>query len=192
MYRLLRYLKTTAALGLVFRGSSEPSAKHVELGPCFADSDWAGDVDSRKSTSGMAIKINGTVVQYRSKMQSIVAHSSAEAEYVSLSDASKAILAKRSLMSDMGLAQKKPTLLYGDNEASLVLSNSESTSRRTRHIDVRFHFIRECVKPRDESSPQTGSINLQWIPTADQEADIFTNALGKIPFQLLRDRLMGI
>jgi hypothetical protein len=75
-------------------------------------------------------------------------------------------------------------MMLGDNMAALAIAKNDVFHNRSKHIDMRHHFIRDHVK--------SGAITLQWVPTEDQEADILTKALGKHPFQMLRDRVMGV
>jgi hypothetical protein len=179
---VLRYLKGTASLGLTFRGSTASSTA-VTLGPAYADADWGGNIDDRRSTSGTVTKINGCAVSWKSKKQTSVAQSSAEAEYYAAGEGVKDVLWLRRLMGELGFVQHSGTELLGDNQSAIAIAKNDVFHARTKHIDLKHHFIREHVASR--------AIVLQWVSSKEQEADIFTKALGKHPFQMLRDRVMG-
>ncbi|MDR3547533.1 MAG: reverse transcriptase domain-containing protein [Candidatus Pacebacteria bacterium] len=188
--RVLRYLQGTAELGLTFRGDSSNGSKStanpsLQLGPAYADANWAGDINDRKSTSGLLVKLNGGLVSWKSKKQAVVALSSAEAEYIAAGEAVKEILWLRQLLGEMSFPQAvdAPTLLRGDNKSALAIAQSNLSNARTKHIDIRHHFIRDQIRE--------GKVALEWVSTAEQEADIFTKALGKHPFCTFRDRIMN-
>jgi hypothetical protein len=184
MKRLLRYLKGTAHLGLTYRGDPNmKDAMHVTIGPVFTDANWAGCVDDRKSTSGMVAKINGTAVAWKSKKQTTVALSSAEAEYIAASEASREVIWLRQLMHQIRMQQRVGTTLLCDNETAIGIAQRSTSSARMKHIDIRHHFVRDHLVK--------GDIQIEWISTQDQEADIFTKALGRNIFGDLRARIMG-
>ena len=180
--RVLRYLKGTAHIGLVYRANEEGTDRIV-LGPTYADADWAGDMDDRRSTTGVVMKINGTAVSWKSKKQTTTALSSAEAEYYAAGEATKEILWLRQLLSEIGCTQPTGTRLYGDNETAISIASNDTFHDRTKHIDMRHHFIREHVL--------AGTVDLTWISTKDQQADILTKALGKHIFTSFRALVMG-
>ena len=186
--RVLRYLKGTAHLGLIYRGNDPKAAvrdrNSVLLGPVFTDANWAGDVDDRKSTSGMVSKINGCAVNWKSKKQTVVALSTAESELIAATEALKEALWLRHLCDELGFKQLSPTVVYGDNESSIAIRKNGATSSSTKHIDLREHCLRDYAAK--------GEIDLKWISTSEQQADIFTKALSKHPFCGLRDEVMGI
>ena len=179
--RILRYLKGTSKLGLTFHGAT-PGTAAFTLGPVFADANWAGDLDDRRSTTGLLVKINGCAVAWRSQKQKSVANSSAEAEYMALGDATKEILWLRQLMKEMGFEQDS-TLVLGDNQAANITAQSDSHHTRMKHIDIRHHFIREHVAAKH--------ILIRWVPTAQQQADLLTKAVGRNIFEELRAKAMG-
>ena len=201
--RVLRYLKGTAALGLYYRApghvSSTSSVSNLQsqsnkpgtasagssltIGPVYTDANWGGDLDDRKSTSGMVAKMNGCAVSWKSKKQTVVAQSSTEAEYIATGEAVKETLWLRQLARELSHAPTSGTLLYGDNQTAIALANNNILHNRTKHIDIRHHFLRDHVR--------SGEIDLKWVSTNDQEADLFTKPLGRHPFVLLRDRIMG-
>ncbi|MDR3403138.1 MAG: Ty1/Copia family ribonuclease HI, partial [Chthoniobacter sp.] len=118
----------------------------------------------------------------KSKKQSVVAQSSAEAEYIAAGEAVRETLWLRQLLGELGLAPKHGTLVYGDNKTANAMANNTITAR-SKHIDIRHHFVRDHI--------QRGDIDLQWVSTSEQQADIFTKALGTNIFCSLRDLIMG-
>ena len=148
---------------------------------CYIDSDWAGSAVDRKSTSGCCFSLGSAVVSWFSRKQKSVALSSAEAEYMVASQAScEAIWLRKLLVGLFGL-QLQPTVIYCDNQSCIKLSENPVFHDRSKHIEIRYHFIRDYV--------QKGAIKLQYISTDEQVADILTKALVKGKFIFFRDKL---
>lgn len=189
--RVLRYLKGTADFGLMLGGSGPwcdapkqgPSSLSVTLAPCFCDADWAGDREDRRSMTGVVLKVNGGCVLWMSKKQPTVSLSSAEAEYMAIGSATQEILWLRSMLAEMGCEQRGPTVLQCDNEAAIAIASDDVHHTRTKHIDIRHHFIRDHVK--------AGEMQLEWVASEHQQADILTKGLGRIAFGRLRAAVMG-
>lgn len=173
--RILRYLKGTLGYGLKYTSDGGESLTG------FADADWAGDLDTRCSTSGYLFQIGNAPVSWSSKRQKTVARSSAEAEYVSLSMAAQEAVWLRCLLSDLGQCVPAPTIIYEDNNGAIELSKNAKNHNRTKHIDIAFHFTRERV--------QAGELEILYCPTGDMVADMMTKGLGRVQFQKLRDAL---
>ena len=175
--RIMRYLKGTLNYGLLYKKS--------KLNTCvgYSDADWAGDVNDRKSTSGYIFQVGGTAVSWKSQKQSCTALSTAEAEYVALSQAAQEAIWLRQLNSDLLSDSCEPTVLYEDNQAAICLSKNPQSHGKSKHIDIRYHFIREQVSK--------GTIEVKYCPTNDMIADILTKGLGKEKFHKLR-RLAGV
>jgi hypothetical protein len=139
---VLRYLKGTAACGL-------------KLGYCpeaclsgYSDSDHAGDSNDRKSISGYAVLYGHGAVIWSSKKQNCVSVSSTEAEYVAASEATMDLAWVRQLLADLQKPPGGPTKLYIDNESAVKLAVNPVFHSRTKHIDVRYHFIRDMVEKK--------------------------------------------
>ena len=143
--RILQYIKGTIDYGLKFKASN---ANNVEL-QGYSDADWAGDITSRKSTSGYLFQLGGGIISWRSKRQNIVALSSTEAEYISLTLASQKAIWLRRLLSSIGFKQSTAMTLYEDNQGALGLSRNPINHARTKHIDIKYHFIREAVESKE-------------------------------------------
>ncbi len=172
--RILRYLKGTLNLALKY----ERSDSGTLIG--YSDADWAGDQDDRRSTTGNVFLLGGGAVSWLSKKQSTVALSTAEAEYVALSQAAQECVWLRRLLSDLGM-DVSPVMILEDNQGAIAIAKNPVDHSRTKHIDIRYHYIRECV--------QNGQIQLQYCPTDDMKADILTKPLVRQKFVYLRSQI---
>ena len=177
--RVLRYVNGTKSMGLCYNGS-----KHTTVYG-YSDSDWAGDINDRKSTSGYAFLMAGSAVSWSSKKQSIIATSTCEAEYVALSMACKEAIWLRRLLTEvpMKIDLSKGLKLFTDSQSAMKLSANESINRRNKHIDINFHYVREVTRNKD--------VVLEYIATEYMVADMMTKPLGRAKFQRLRE-LCGI
>lgn len=174
--RVLRYLQATKKLGLVYR--SKPKEPTIAA---YVDSDFASDECDRKCVSGFLLKVHGNTVAWSSKKQSTVAMSSTEAEYVAMSSCVSETIWLTGLMADLRQdALLFPVPLYEDNQGAIAMAEREET-RRVKHIDVKFHFIRNAVAE--------GKVKLIYIPTQKQQADILTKSLPAPTFIALRSKL---
>ena len=173
--RILRYIAGTTTYGLWYT-SSEDS---VLTG--HTDSDFAGSLDDRKSTSGYAFLFGKNLISWASKKQPIVSLSSTEAEYVAATTAACHAVWLKRLLQDFGYVKKEPTTIFCDNNSAIDLSKNHVFHQKSKHIDIRFHFIRELVKDDD--------ITLKFCGTKQQLADIFTKPLGRVPFEFQRQSL---
>ena len=167
---ILRYIKGTMELKLTYR-SDGLNTMSSNLCKGYSDADHAGDLDTRRSTSGFLIKMGTGAVSWSAKKQTVVADSSTEAEYVSASSAGREILWMRSLLQELGMEIEGPSTLHVDNLSALrVLKNPEHHGRM-KHIDIKWHWIREIIK--------RGEIEVHFLPTSDMTADIFNKALPR-------------
>jgi len=162
--RIMRYLKKTADAALIIGGDD------LQLS-AYSDSDWAGDPDTRRSTSGYVFCLGTSTVSWNSRKQPTVALSSTEAEYLALTAAGKQAVWLQLLLSELEVPQKYPTLLYCDNQGAIALVRNPVHHSRTKHIEVRHHKIREWV--------DTGAINVRYCPTEEMLADMFTKAISR-------------
>jgi hypothetical protein len=190
---LLRYLKGSSTLALSFAAGQNAAANqgvHACEMSCeiscemFTDADFAADVDKRRSTSGAVMPMQGAAVLWISKLQSTVATSTTEAEYVAASTATKEGLWVRKLLGEI-YRRVSPLHLRVDNQAAIVLISEYTAgqSGRTKHIDVQFHFVRDRF--------QKGDISVGFVSTSDQHADIFTKQLAGSMFEKHRSVVMG-
>ena len=174
--RILRYLKGTLNHGLCFRSDTDTLSG-------YSDADWAGDLDTRRSTSGYLFMIGGATVSWSSKKQATVAKSTTEAEYVALSFAAQEAIWLRRLMADIGFGDVNPTVILEDNNGAIDLSKNPKHHNRTKHIDIAYHFTRERVESKE--------LSIQYCHTSDMVADAFTKGIGRVQFEKLRD-MMGV
>ena len=162
--RVQRYIKRSLNVGLKFDASNQTSVDVIG----FTDADWAGDIIERKSTSGYVFQICGGAVSWRSKRQEIVALSSTEAEYIALSFAAQELMWLRSYLKDLGYEQQS-NLLYVDNQGAITLSKNPENHSRTKHNDVRYHFVRDLVDKE--------KIQIHYCPTNVMLADLMSKGL---------------
>ncbi|GJU51176.1 retrovirus-related pol polyprotein from transposon TNT 1-94 [Tanacetum coccineum] len=172
--RIFRYLK-----GTVHRGLWYPKDSSIAL-TAFADADHAGCQDTRRSTSGSMQLLGDRLVSWSSKRQKSAAISSTEAEYIALSGCCAQILWMRSQLTDYGFGFNKIPM-YCDNKSAIALCCNNVQHSRSKHIDIRFHFIKEHV--------ENGVIELYFVNTEYQLADIFTKALGRNRIEFLINKL---
>src|SRR6201996_3091849 len=171
---ICRYLLGTADYAMVYDGPSNGGLM------AYADSDWASDPITRKSTTGYLVKLAGAIFSWNSRAQKTVALSSTEAEYMLLSDTSKQLLWIKSLMSELGI-NLAPIPLFGDNQGSIFLSSNPVQEKCIKHIDLRYHFIRDTITNKQ--------VELFFIEGANNPADLFTKNLGHIKFLKFREQL---
>jgi hypothetical protein len=178
--RVLRYLVGTQDIGIAFNKPCPSSAaSNPLLG--YSDSDFAADLNNRRSTSGFVFLLNGGPISWKSKQQSLVTTSTHDAEYVGLSIASQEVVWLRKLLlailPDYTEHQMPANALYCDNQGAITTANQPTymVSGRSKHIDVRFHVIRDAAA--------NGLIRLEYVRTDDMTADIMTKALPKETFQ---------
>lgn len=174
---LLRYLQHTSNFGIRFQKGSGPL-----LLKTYADSDWAGSHD-RKSTGGYISLLGNSPISWESKRQSVVALSSTEAEYIELTQATKQVIWERRLLKNLGHPQSAPTTIFEDNQSAMSLAEKPGDHRRTKHIDVQYHFIREKIESKE--------VQVEYCPTGQQLADIMTKALPREKFVPLREQIVS-
>lgn len=177
--RIFRYLKGTAAYGIEY----SPVTNHGCDLIGFSDADFANDVDTRKSTSGYVFKLSNGPVTWCSQKQSAVSTSTTEAEYIAASTAVKEILWLRQLLQDIDESEicEEGVKLFIDNQSAIKLIKNPVFHKRTKHIDVRYHFIREKYDDK--------SVIIEYVKSEEQLADIFTKALPRAKFEKLRELL---
>jgi hypothetical protein len=175
--RVLRYLKGTSDYGVLYLRSG---SEKLSLSGCV-DSDWAGNVDTRRSTSGYILSLNGNLIASKSKIQSCTALSSCEAETVALGQAAQELVCLRAVLGELGFPQSGPSTLHCDNTGAIAFSKDGGNHSKMKHISLREHFLRDLVKDKH--------ITPEYIPSAENPADLFTKALGAVKFQEHRHTL---
>ena len=168
---VLRYLAGTPDLGITFTSSAGPDSGELQG---YCDADYAGDIDSRRSTTGYVFVLNGGAISWSSRLQHTVAVSTAEAEYMAAAHAVKEALWLRKLLADFGKGGGKAVQLWCDNQAALKLLKHPIASNRSKHIDVIYHFARERVA--------RGEVAFSFCPTDRMIADCLTKAVAEQQF----------
>ncbi|KAJ9531774.1 hypothetical protein QJQ45_021923 [Haematococcus lacustris] len=162
---VLSYLKGTCDHGLLFGGVTGLHG--------FSDSDYAGDKDTARSTTGYLFTLNGGAISWSSHLQPTVALSTAEAEYMAASNAAKEALWLRKLMRDLQLDASCVTIGC-DNQAALQLLHNPMATSRAKHIDVHHHFVRERIT--------RGEVAFYYCHTSSMMADLLTKPLAAVKF----------
>jgi hypothetical protein len=170
--RVVRYLKGTRTLRLHLGGRK---SAHL-LG--YTDAGFANCLDTRKSIGGYCFSLGSGMISWCARKQKNIATSTCEAEYYAASDATKELMWLRALLLAMDFPQTSATTLLCDNNGAIVLSGDPSFHSRTKHIDVRYHYIRECVDNK--------SVTIEYVHSDENIADSFTKPLTLAPFQRLR------
>ncbi|KAK2442749.1 putative mitochondrial protein [Trifolium repens] len=175
--KVLRYVKGTVEFGVQYLKNGEPEL----LG--YTDSDYAGDIDDRKSTSGYVFMLGAGAISWSSKKQPVVTLSTTEAEFIAAASCACQAVWMRRILDKLGYPQDKRTLILCDNSSTIKLSKNPVMHGKSKHIDIRFHFLRDLVKE--------GIVELQHCNTQDQVSDIMTKPLKREAFQKLRNK-MGV
>ena len=174
---ILRYVRGSPTLGCFYRREGTERVRLIG----YSDSDLAGDIDDRKSTTGMIFYLGSSPITWSSQKQKTVALSSCQAEYIAAAAAAcQGIWLVRLLDDLFGEADIKIQLKV-DNQSAISLSKNPVYHDRSKHIETRYHFIRECV--------ENGQVVVEHVRTEDQMADILTKALGRVKFLEMRGRI---
>ncbi|XP_052725285.1 uncharacterized mitochondrial protein AtMg00810-like [Vigna angularis] len=180
--RILKYIKRSPGKGLLYGPNND--TKIV----CYSDADWAGFPSDRRSTSGYCVSIGSNLISWKSKKQSVVARSSAEAEYRAMASATCELVWLKQLLSELKFGDVTHMILICDNQAALHISSNPVFHERTKHIEVDCHFIREKIISGDiktefvNSSNQLAEYSLS--PYEDLELIIFVTSLEHMIYML--------
>jgi hypothetical protein len=167
---VVNYLKGTAKLKLTLGGTSAGLEAYV-------DTDWASQ-PHRHSMSGYTILLHGSPVAWSTCKQSIITLSTAETEYIALTAVAREVLYLQALITELYECIISPIPIYCENQGAIALASNSKFHAHTKHIDLRFHFVRSLVK--------NGIFDIQYCPTEENIADIFTKALPRPQLQKLR------
>ncbi|KAL6276027.1 hypothetical protein ACE6H2_019628 [Prunus campanulata] len=160
--RILRYIQGTMSYGI-----------HFTHGPwqlqAYSDSDWAGDLNTRRSTTGFVVLLGHNPISWQSKKQGSVSRSSTEAEYRALANTAADLAWIRQVLLDLKVCLPQPPTIFCDNLSALSLSSNQVYHSRIKHLHIDFHFVRVRVQRND--------LTVQYVPTQEQIADEFTKGL---------------
>jgi len=173
--RILRYLRGTASHGLHITRSSS-FALHG-----FTDADWAGSIEDRKSTGGYLVFFGQTPISWKSSKQRTVARSSTEAEYKALADGTAEVIWLQYLLTYLQIPTASAPIIWCDNLGATYLSANPVFHARTKHIEIDYHFVRDRVAKKE--------IQIRFISSRDQLADVFTKPLPASSFTAFRFKL---
>ena len=165
--RLLRYLKTTRDYSLTYYKSNKENRKLIG----YTDSDLASNFEDRKSTSGYLFKYGECLISWKSSKQNIVALSSTEAEYIGLTKAAQETIWLKQTLNELN-HKTEQVLIYCDNQSSISLSKNPEFHARSKHIDIRHHFIREMIKE--------GELKIEYLSKDEMPADLLTKGLPRM------------
>uniref|UniRef100_A0A5S6QDW9 Reverse transcriptase Ty1/copia-type domain-containing protein n=1 Tax=Trichuris muris TaxID=70415 RepID=A0A5S6QDW9_TRIMR len=175
--RMLRYLKQTKELRITYRPISEPLT-------AYTDADWASCIESRKSKTGYIVLLSGTPVLWESAKQIVIALSTMEAEYIALSECQTWIKRFLECTEQGRRIVAGTTKVYCDSQAAIAHANNLVDKTRTKHISIRYHFVREKV--------EDGTTEPVYVPSDRNLADILTKPLSQARHKVLKDVLFGL
>jgi hypothetical protein len=156
---------------LVYKGASNKGLI------AYTDSDYATDLVKHRSTTGYHLKLADGIISWQSRAQKAIVLSATEAEYMALSDCSRQVVWIQNIFTELGFPVQ-PTQICADNEGGIFIASNPVQERRTKHIDVRFHYVCDLIEQK--------RIDIVWVPTDENSADMFTKNLGHIKFEKFR------
>jgi hypothetical protein len=177
--RVLGYVMGTVDWGILLGGKG---TKEAELLTGYVDSSFAEE-PGRKSRTGGLIFYRGSLIHSCSLRQRIVAHSSAEAEYIALDELAMTVVYIRQLLETLGIKVDSPTCIFEDNQSAIIMAEGTGMQNRTKHIELRYYAIRGYIAD--------GKIELKYLGTDEMIADTLTKALARVKFEKFRE-LMGM
>ncbi len=174
---VLRYLSATKDLGLKY---IKNKSNNTLTG--YADASFGSIPDSGRSITGYVFMLNNAAISWKTQVQPTVALSTSESEYMALCASVQEAMFLRGILEDMSIKQET-TVIFEDNQPCIRIAENRITSQRSKHINVKYHFIRQAI--------YDGYIRLEYIPTNHQRADILTKILAKPQNTALRNLILG-
>ncbi|KAF5812650.1 putative RNA-directed DNA polymerase [Helianthus annuus] len=175
VYRVLQYLKATPGQGILLpKGDGENLI-------AYSDSDWLGCPMTRRSRTGYVVFLGGAPISWKTKKQSVVSRSSAEAEYRAMATTVSELIWLRWLLGELGVPQSSPTMMFCDNQAARSIANNPVFHERTKHVEMDCYFVRERIESKEVCTVP--------IESRLQLADLFTKGLGAARLRFLLDKL---
>ena len=163
LLRVLIYLRGTAERGIRYTGDDLKVY-------AYSDADWAGDLDSRRSTTGYVVYAAGGPIAWQSKLQTTIAVSTMEAEYMAAFGAIQELIWTKGVMSELDFDYVGPMILHMDSQSAMALAKNPTHHKRSKHIDIKYHWLREHTY-------ENGTVELVHCATGDMVADVMTKAL---------------
>jgi hypothetical protein len=165
LLHVIGYIKNTIDYGLTY-------SREYDITPtAYADADYGGCIDTRRSTSGYVFTMAGGAVTWSSKRQATVALSTVEAEYVAMSRCAQQMNWMHSWLDEVDVKYSLPGVIKGDNRGAIALTKNTKDHGKVKHIDIRHHYIRDLVK--------SGKISIEQVPSSENLADLFTKPLPR-------------
>ena len=179
--RIFRFIQGTLNHGLLYERSKSAEDNKLFTLSAMSDSDWAGNLDDRRSTSGYLVRLNDNVITFKAAPQSCVSLSTCEAETVALTRTAQEVIWLRGVLRELGFPQEQPTTIYCDNDGAIAFGKDAANHSSMKHINLRECFLKEAVA--------AGYIRIVSISSTDNTADILTKSLGPTLFKKHRDGL---
>ena len=172
--RVIKYVLDTPNYGLKIQPTIQEHGRDMEWNlVVYSDSDWAGDKENRMSITGFIIFVHGVPITWKSRQQKSLAMSSSEAEYYALTEAAKEVKFVVQLLITMGIKVSLPVIVRVDNIGAIWMAENASAGSRTKHVELKYHFIRQYV--------EEGFIRIIFVRTEENISDVFTkNVTGEI------------
>ena len=167
--RLFRYLKHTKQMKMKLGNTEEQQSNSLTV---FVDADWGGDVEDRESSSGYFFRYLGATVAWTSRKQSMITLSSTEAKYIALAEALQEAVWIRRLLADLDQNISGPTVIFEDNQNCIRLLKNDKSSSRTKHIDIKYHFVRDLYR--------SGDTDVKNCPSEQMTANLLTKPLEAV------------
>jgi hypothetical protein len=172
---VLRYLRGTIGYGLRYASNVDMRLQG------YVDADWAGIPLDLRSTSGCCFTLGSSIISWCSRKQSYVALSTAKAEYIALSVEFHEAMWLRKLLKDLFYHEMDSTIIHCDNQRCVKLSKNPVFHDKSKHIEIKYHYIKDMVHRKE--------VHLQYLPTHEKIAYIFTKPLARMKFEYFRERL---
>ena len=173
---MIRYV-----LGTLYHGILLPCGQEASL-EAWSDADWARDHHKRRSCSGYLLTVGGGPVVWSSRLQTVTAQSTAEAEFISLAHCVREIHWVRATLVELNVFQSQPTVVHQDNLGTISWTNEEQGLRKVKHIGIRYHYVRDAVDSK--------AIEVEYIPSAENKAGGLTKVVVTSDFDKFRRGLM--
>jgi hypothetical protein len=170
LMHVLRYIKGTLDLGITYHGPGRLSTPITETLQCYSDADWAGDKDKLRSTSGTVVLLAGGAVSWISRLQSVAAQSTMEAEYIAASHSGRELMFVRNQLGElMEEPLEHPSPMHCDNQSTISVAENPAMHNKAKHIALKYHYIRDLVDEKD--------VTLHYCPSGANPADLLTKIL---------------